>query len=167
MAIKWGSTYVTVVKWGSTICTQVKWGSTVVFPDSTGYNGSSFSWPIASGFNNSLSFNFNFKQLSENSGYLDAISNDNIDFSLYKNIYIPYTSTKPYLGNQFAWGTLDGSNGYVFAGGSKIYQTSTHNFNCSNYNDTAKLWLRPYFQYNGSGYPDLTVNLTITSIVFS
>ena len=50
MAIKWGSTVVTAVKWGNTNCTQVKWGSTVVFPNSTGYNGSSFTDPIASGF---------------------------------------------------------------------------------------------------------------------
>ena len=33
MAIKWGSTTVTVVKWGSTTCTAVYWGSTKVFPD--------------------------------------------------------------------------------------------------------------------------------------
>ena len=50
MAIKWGGTLVTVVKWGNTVCTQVKWGSTVVFPNSTGYNGSGFADPIASGF---------------------------------------------------------------------------------------------------------------------
>ncbi len=50
MAIKWGSTVVTAVKWGNTNCTQVKWGSTIVFPNSTGYNGSSFTDPIASGF---------------------------------------------------------------------------------------------------------------------
>ena len=51
MAIKWGSTYVTAVKWGNTTCTAVKWGSTKVFPDSMGFNGSSFDYPIASGFN--------------------------------------------------------------------------------------------------------------------
>ena len=32
MAIKWGSTTVTVVKWGSTTCTKVYWGNTLVFP---------------------------------------------------------------------------------------------------------------------------------------
>ena len=169
MAIKWQSTYVTAVKWNTTNVTKVIWGptNTVVFPDSTGYNGSSFSWPIASGFNNSLSFNFNFRERYENTGFIDAVSNDNINFSLYKNIYISYTSTKPSAGNQQGWGVLDGSSGYVFAAGTRIYQTSTHNFNCSNCNDTGKLWLRPYFQYDGSGYPNITVNLTITKIAFS
>ena len=50
MAIKWGSTYVTAVKWGSTNCTTVYWGSTKVFPNSNAYNGSTFAYPMASGF---------------------------------------------------------------------------------------------------------------------
>ena len=52
MAIKWQSTVVTTVKWNTTNVTKVIWGptNTVVFPDSTGYNGSSFADPIASGF---------------------------------------------------------------------------------------------------------------------
>ena len=49
MALKWGSTTVTVVKWGSTQCSIVYWGSTIVFPGGGGkvlYNGSTFTSPL-------------------------------------------------------------------------------------------------------------------------
>ncbi len=167
MAIKWGSTYVTAVKWGSTNCTQVKWGSTVVFPNSTGYNGSSFDYPIASGFDNGLVFNFNFRQQNQNIGHLISTSKNNINFSLYKNIEIQYTSTKPTLGNQIAWGSLTGDGEVWGPGATKLYTSSANNYNCSNINSTGTLTLYPYFQYNGTGKPDLTVNLTITKIAFS
>ena len=168
MSIKWGSTYVTVVKWGGTTCTQVKWGSTVVFPTATGYNGSSYDYPIASGFNNGLVFNFNFKTQNANTGYLGSTSNNTINFSLFSKVTIVWNSTKPTSGNACGWGAL-GSNGYVQASGTSLSRigSSDYDYNLSSITSNGTLYIRPYFQYDASGKPNITVTLTVTSIVFS
>ena len=167
MAIKWGSTYVTAVKWGSTICTQVKWGSTVVFPNSTGYNGSSFDFPIASGFNNGVAISANFKNDGFNTGYKATTSKNNINFSMYKTITITWETTRPKLGNQEAWSTLDSVSCAGTSASGSIYGANPCNADISSITSTGTLYIRIYYQYNGSGKPDLTVTFTIKSIVFS
>ena len=103
MAIKWGSTYVTAVKWGST----------KVFPDSMGFNGSSFDYPIASGFNVTtdttksgsqlntlgtmhygfqLSAGSNYSQYTD-STYVHFTSKNSINLTPYKYIDIDYSES--------------------------------------------------------------------------
>ena len=162
MSIKWGSTYVTAVKWGSTNCTQVKWGSTVVFPNATGYNGSSFDFPIASGFNSGVTFHLNFKESGVNTTYKATTSNNNINFAPYSNIKITASYTSD---STSAWATLAS----VSCAGSQVWSTTglTANVNVSSITSTGTLYIRVYFQYDGSGYPRINVDLTINSIIFS
>lgn len=108
MAIKWGGTWITAVKWGNTNLTQVKWGSTVVWPDSIGFNGSSYVYPIASGFNTTGGPSSGFNKIGElhyglkmaassnyqnysDSYYIYFTSKDNINFSMYSYIDIDYS----------------------------------------------------------------------------
>ena len=162
MAIKWGSTLVTAVKWGSTNCTQVKWGSTIVFPNSTGYNGSTFADPIASGFNTGMSFHLNFRESNVNTTYMATTSNDNINFTPYSRLYITSSYTTDGTG---AWATLYS----VSCSGSQVWATTgaTADINISSVTSTGKLYIRIYFQYDGSGYPRINVDFKINSIVFS
>ena len=162
MAIKWGGTLVTAVKWGNTNCTQVKWGSTVVFPNSTGYNGSSFADPIASGFTNGMKFHLNFKESNVNTTYMATTSKDNINFTPYSNIKITSSYTSD---STQAWATIYS----VSCAGSQVWSSTgaTANVDVSNVTSTGVLYIRVYFQYNGSGYPRINIDLTINSIIFS
>ena len=162
MSIKWGSTYVTAVKWGSTTCTQVKWGSTVVFPNATGYNGTSFDFPIASGFNNGVTFHLNFKESGVNTTYMATTSNNTINFAPYSRLYITSSYTTDGTG---AWATLYS----VSCGGTQVWSTTgaTADINISSVTSTGTLYIRVYFQYDGSGYPRINVDFKINSIVFS
>ena len=162
MSIKWGSTYVTAVKWGSTNCTQVKWGSTIVFPNATGYNGSAFDFPIASGFNPGVTFHLNFKESNVNTTYKATTSKNNINFAPYSRLYITSSYTTDGSG---AWATLDS----VSCGGTVVWSTTgaTADINISSVTSTTTLYIRVYFQYDGSGYPRINVDFKINSIVFS
>ena len=103
MAIKWGSTWVTVVKWGNTTCTQVKWGSTVVFPTG-GYSSNIFSPPFANGFyvieygnktagplNFTYSGRYDSKGTRSRAFYM--VSNDAVDWQKYSGGKISVTFT--------------------------------------------------------------------------
>lgn len=162
MSIKWGSTYVTAVKWGNTNCAQVKWGNTVVFPNATGYNGSSFAWPIASGFDSGVTFHLNFKESGVNTKYMATTSKDNINFAPYSRLYITSSYTSD---STSAWATLAS----VSCSGSQVWSSTgaTADINISSVTSTGKLYIRVYFQYDGSGYPRINVDFTIKSIVFS
>lgn len=102
MAVKWGNTKCTVIKWGNTTCTCVKWGSTVVFPD--GYNGSSFTYPIASGFSNGLSSSGSGSYNSSGSPHYlyETRSSDTIDFSQYTSVIFSITGYMSDPGGGFA-----------------------------------------------------------------
>ena len=162
MSIRWGSTLITAVKWGNTNCTAVYWGGTKVFPNSNAYNGSTFADPIASGFTNGMKFHLNFKESNVNTTYMDTTSKNNINFTPYSNIKITasYTSDSTY-----AWATIDS----VSCAGSQVWSSTGRiaNVNVSNVTSTGVLYIRVYFQYDGSGYPRINVDLTINSIIFS
>lgn len=101
--LKWGNTEVTAVKWGSTTCTAVYWGSTKVFPTIHGYDGSTFSAPIASGLNkNPSSETGAFGKVTTMSyGYCYIGTIDTIDWSNYSSITIKVrrVATGDYLEN--------------------------------------------------------------------
>ena len=102
MAIKWGSTDISVIKWGNTTCTKVYWGSTLVYPNG-GYDGSSFSYPLSGGVkwarpgaqasttnitSGTISFSFSADFRKDNRvSYLASISSS-IDFSKFTKIKI-------------------------------------------------------------------------------
>ena len=146
MAIKWGSTYVTVVKWGNTVCTQVKWGNTVVFPVG-GYDGSTFSPPLTGGIryyygnggmgiwtnvtSGAISFTWYHYHTSSTSLSIGDVGsiNDAIDFSQYTKIKISGSTSTTASGIRIAnyaqiweWKTTSGeyydkSSKQMLAGG--------------------------------------------------
>lgn len=155
MAVKWGNTKCTVIKWGNTTCTCVKWGSTVVFPD--GYNGSSFTYPIASGFNNGLYATGTMSVKTSRAPYYvyGTASVDSIDFSQYSSMIITVTGflTDPGMGyTDSVWhtflctisdtwpstSTIKGhTSGYV----PKDNSTKTVTIDVSSYTSTYKLYI--------------------------
>ena len=153
MAIKWGNTYVTAVKWGNTNCTQVKWGSTIVWPLDTGFNGSSFAYPLASGFEfgpektgiYSLTFNYN-----------DLSYSGSINKNWYSSAGGVSKNTIPHI---YSTIVVDITYSYVYQsrGGSAVSSCIVHTEPCHS--------TPVYFAYgSGSSYNKYYPNPTRTTI---
>ena len=151
MAIKWGSTYVTAVKWGSTNCTTVYWGSTKVFPDSIAYDGSTFAYPMASGFDvtyyptsypnttlttiSATGLEYACYRLSATSnmyGYYDSFnfvftSKDKINLSMYNYLELD-------CGETIYWKPRSGSSAGVYA------NRGIHNYGGMGYSEDNSSW---------------------------
>lgn len=156
MAIKWGSTKVTAVKWGSTSCTCVKWGSTVVFPD--GYNGSSFTYPIASGFDSDGLYATGTMSVKISSApyYVHGTASiDSIDFSQYSSMIITVTGFLTDPGGDYSdsvwhtflctisntWPSSSTIKGRYTAYVPKDNSTRTVTIDVSEYTSTYKLYI--------------------------
>jgi hypothetical protein len=183
MAIKWGSTYVTVVKWGNTVCTQVKWGNTVVFPTG-GYAGSEFSPPLIGGMTSKIVYNstdYYQKTITSgtltNSGYVTVRSSgywanivftaiNKADFTKYNNLKLTFSCTKDTADTRFYFSRIDcysSSNSISFYSGDSGTTKSISGYTSADYN----FQIIARFTISKGSNISSTITATITSIEFS